>query len=81
MWYTNNCNCYRFERLENQKETLLKSALECFMTADAIWKHLLEINETPDQDERWLHQYMQGKIAEKQGKEPNIYMQHYMKVM
>lgn len=54
--------------------------MECFIAADEIWQHLVERNETPDQDERWLHQYMQGKIAEKQGKDPNIYMTHYMKV-
>lgn len=32
------------------------------------------------QDERWLHHYMLGKIAEKNEEKVNVYMNHYLKV-
>ena len=32
------------------------------------------------QDERWLHQYMLGKVAEKRDRDRHSYLQHYCKV-
>ncbi|KAG8228158.1 hypothetical protein J437_LFUL002812, partial [Ladona fulva] len=66
-----------FEFLEKEKEEMLDQAYKCFTTANQIWyrygvEHGL-------QDERWLHHYMLGKISEKRGEDPSIYLGHYCK--
>jgi hypothetical protein len=32
------------------------------------------------QDERWLHQYMLGKVAEKRALDPSVFLGHFSKV-
>lgn len=32
------------------------------------------------QDERWLHQYMLGKVAEKRDHDPSVFLGHFAKV-
>lgn len=65
----------RFEVLENQKESYLDSSGTSF--TKALDLHQPEETEA---DERWLHHYMLGKVAEKRRKEPVEYLQHYLTV-
>lgn len=63
----------KFEALESQKEAMLDAAEECFTAASVAW------HVDNEHDERWLHHYMLGKIAEKRKSEPGIYLEHYNK--
>lgn len=62
----------RFEALESQKESMLDTASECFTAANIAW-----IADPGEHDERWLHHYMLGKIAEKKKQDPGAYLDHY----
>ncbi|XP_069674696.1 calcineurin-binding protein cabin-1-like isoform X2 [Periplaneta americana] len=66
-----------FEKLENQKEKMLDIAVKCFTTASKIWYAAGE--DSGIQDERWLHQYMLGKVAEKRDHDPSVYLTHFTK--
>lgn len=53
---------------------MLDVAQECFTAANKAW----HANDG-EHDERWLHHYMLGKIAEKRKQEPASYLEHYNK--
>ncbi|KAF5297375.1 hypothetical protein FQR65_LT01305 [Abscondita terminalis] len=63
----------KFEILENKKENYLSSAGNSFGKALELYRP-----EQTEADERWLHNYMLGKVAEKCRKEPVEYLQHYL---
>ncbi|KAK5640159.1 hypothetical protein RI129_010970 [Pyrocoelia pectoralis] len=63
----------KFEILENKKESYLDSAGNSFTKALDLYRP-----EQTEADERWLHNYMIGKVAEKCRKEPVEYLQHYL---
>ncbi|XP_031357687.1 calcineurin-binding protein cabin-1-like isoform X2 [Photinus pyralis] len=63
----------KFEILENKKENYLESAGNSFTKALDLYRP-----EQTEADERWLHNYMIGKVAEKRRKEPVEYLQNYL---
>ncbi|GLV33874.1 hypothetical protein CBL_11242 [Carabus blaptoides fortunei] len=65
----------KFEALESQKEAMLDTAMECFTAANLAW----QAADPGEHDERWLHHYMLGKIAEKKKQDPTVYLEHYNK--
>lgn len=65
----------RFEVLENEKESHLDSSGASFSKALELYQ-----SDQGDADERWLHHYMLGKVAEKRRKEPVEYLQRYLTV-
>lgn len=68
--------------MEEKKEKFLKIAYDCFTIAAGL-QSISENREEDDlesHDEKWLNQYMLGKIAEKRKGQPEIYMNHYLKV-
>ncbi|XP_076057639.1 calcineurin-binding protein cabin-1-like [Oratosquilla oratoria] len=65
-----------FERLEKIKVDMLAQAQICFKRANEIMEEGWDDEELPD--ERWLHQYMLGKVAEKQGMNPDVILNHYI---
>lgn len=65
----------RFSMLENRKESMLERAYLCFTDVRSVWPET-----TSEVDERWLHHYMLGKIAEKLKKDPSEYLNHYWEV-
>ena len=68
-----------FERLEKERERMLDIAHDCFVAADKSWLVAVEKDNTEEQDERWLHHYMLGKIAEKRAKPFVEFIQHYQR--
>ena len=68
-------NIELFKRLEREKERMLDIAHDCFLTADKAWVAEVERNGSDvDQDERWLHHYMLGKVAEKRSRPVGEYL-------
>ena len=63
----------RFECIEEKKEQCLKIASNCFNTVEMS----TELDDS--HDEKWLYQYMLGKIAEKRKESPDILLTHYIK--
>ena len=53
---------------------MLNLVFTCFQ----IWYSAGE--DSGIQDERWLHQYMLGKVAEKRDHDPSVYLGHFSKV-
>lgn len=74
---TDSLSLEMFEILENRKEKMLDIAVKCFTTASKIWYAAGE--DSGIQDERWLHQYMLGKVAEKRDHDPSIFLGHFAK--
>lgn len=68
-----------FERLEKERERMLDISNDCFLAADKSWLAGLEKDSSGEQDERWLHHYMLGKVAEKRAKSFSEYIAYYQK--
>ncbi|XP_064599840.1 calcineurin-binding protein cabin-1-like [Liolophura sinensis] len=51
------------------RSDMLQIAQNCYKKANNC--------ECDGNEEEWLHHYMMGKVAEKQGKHPQVYLQHY----
>ncbi|XP_014235516.1 calcineurin-binding protein cabin-1-like [Trichogramma pretiosum] len=66
----------KFETYESRKENMLKEAKRCFIKAQNIYSKSSDSDDF--QDERWLYQYMLGKVAEKNKEEPKTYLEHYI---
>ncbi|MPC31897.1 Calcineurin-binding protein cabin-1 [Portunus trituberculatus] len=66
-----------FEMLEKLKGEMLSQAEQCFTQALKIQEEGWDDDCLPD--ERWLHCYMLGKVAEKKGKEPKVILEYYIK--
>lgn len=67
----------RFEILETRKEEMLEIANQCFQSCARLF---IGSKDGPIlHDERWLYQYMLGKVAEKKNQEPPIFLEHYAK--
>lgn len=58
---------------------MLGIANGCFLAADKSWLAEVEKGSSVDQDERWLHHYMLGKIAEKRARPFDEYVGCYQK--
>ncbi len=54
------------------RSEMLSIAHSCYVKASEC--------ETEEREEEWLHHYMLGKIAEKMGKHPRVYLDHYKQV-
>lgn len=76
---TTNLSLQMFDTVETSKNEFLKTSSECFNSATEAWLELVKKEEC--QDERWLHHYMLGKIAEKNEEKPSVYLDHYLKAM
>ncbi|XP_058796392.1 calcineurin-binding protein cabin-1-like [Phymastichus coffea] len=72
---SDSLNMKRFEVLENQKDEMINKAKECFATADDISNNR---QGTDEPNEKWLYQYMLGKVAEKKNKEPQTFLKYYL---
>ncbi|XP_054272503.1 calcineurin-binding protein cabin-1-like [Macrosteles quadrilineatus] len=71
-----NLSLEMFDLLETQKENMIQTSLRCFTAANKLW-YTEDGQEM--QDERWLHHYMLGKIAEKKQEPASNYLSHYTK--
>lgn len=63
---------YVLFQMEERKESMLETALQCFQGASSC--------EGDSDEEEWLIHYMLGKIAEKRKQLPVDYLQFYKKV-
>lgn len=72
---TDSLSIEMFERLEKEKERMLDIAQDCFIAADKASVK----GGGDDQDERWLHHYMLGKVAEKRSKPFSELIEHYQR--
>ena len=59
---------------------MLDIAHDCFQAADKAWLSEVDKNSGLDQDERWLHHYMLGKVAEKRGQPIGISFISFQKI-
>lgn len=75
---TDTLSMERFEILETRKEEMLEIAAQCFESANRICQTIEE--PSIQHDERWLYQYMLGKVAEKRNQDPPAFLEHYAKV-
>ncbi|XP_076277405.1 calcineurin-binding protein cabin-1 isoform X2 [Lasioglossum baleicum] len=74
---TDTLSMERFEILETRKEEMLEIANQCFQACARLF---IGTKDAPIlHDERWLYQYMLGKIAEKKNQEPPVFLEHYAK--
>ena len=76
---TDSLSIEMFERLEKEKERMLDIAHDCFIAADKASLTAMEKGTGDDQDERWLHYYMLGKVAEKRFKPFSELIEHYQR--
>ncbi|KAK2589327.1 hypothetical protein KPH14_007875 [Odynerus spinipes] len=75
---TDTLSMEKFEVLENRKEEMLEIAEQCFQSSNRLFIACHGIdNINKIQDERWLCQYMLGKIAEKKNEDPPIFLSCY----
>ncbi|XP_003701167.1 calcineurin-binding protein cabin-1 [Megachile rotundata] len=74
---TDTLSMERFEILETRKEEMLEIAHQCFQSCAHLFIGIKD--GTTPHDERWLYQYMLGKIAEKKNQDPPIFLEHYAK--
>ncbi|XP_026271497.1 uncharacterized protein LOC113201787 isoform X2 [Frankliniella occidentalis] len=63
---TDGLSMEMFTKIEEEKDKMLAITEKCFKAAERL-----------DHDERWLQQFMLGKVAEKRGERPMIFLQHY----
>lgn len=78
---TDTLSMEKFEVLENRKEEMLEIAEQCFQSSNRLFMACHGIdNINKIQDERWLCQYMLGKIAEKKNEDPPIFLSCYAQV-
>ncbi|XP_071040839.1 calcineurin-binding protein cabin-1 isoform X2 [Parasteatoda tepidariorum] len=62
------------ELLRKKKTEMLQCAKKCFKAANCV-------EDGGEPEEAWLHHYMLGKIAEKEGLGPPVYLDHYQKAL
>nr|XP_034185241.1 calcineurin-binding protein cabin-1-like isoform X1 [Osmia lignaria]XP_034185242.1 calcineurin-binding protein cabin-1-like isoform X1 [Osmia lignaria]XP_034185243.1 calcineurin-binding protein cabin-1-like isoform X1 [Osmia lignaria] len=74
---TDTLSMERFEVLETRKEEMLEIAHLCFQSCAHLF--IGDKDGVIPHDERWLYQYMLGKIAEKKNQDPPIFLEHYAK--
>ncbi|CAK9826767.1 Calcineurin-binding protein cabin-1, partial [Anthophora retusa] len=74
---TDTLSMERFEILETRKEEMLEIAYQCFHSCARLFIGVKD--GTIPHDERWLYQYMLGKVAEKKNQDPPVYLEHYAK--
>lgn len=63
---TDSLSMEMFTKIEEEKDKMLSLTEQCFKTVEKL-----------DQEEPWLPQYMLGKVAEKRGEAPVVFLQHY----
>lgn len=61
---------------------MLTIAFNCFSLANSLQYSVTSGSEdnADANDEKWLCQYMLGKISEKRKEQPTIYLNHYLMV-
>ncbi|KAI8501248.1 hypothetical protein Bbelb_213430 [Branchiostoma belcheri] len=57
------------QQMVSKKAEMLSMSEYCFSQANKI--------EGDGEEEEWLHHYMLGKVAEKRGNPPQVYLEHY----
>ncbi|CAH1273708.1 CABIN1 [Branchiostoma lanceolatum] len=57
------------QQMVSKKAEMLSMSEYCFTQANQI--------EGDGEEEEWLHHYMLGKVAEKRGNPPQVYLEHY----
>ncbi|GFT23499.1 calcineurin-binding protein cabin-1, partial [Nephila pilipes] len=62
------------ELLKKKKLEMLQVAEKCFSAANRC-------DDGGEPEEAWLHHYMLGKICEKKGEGPSIYLDHFQKAL
>lgn len=76
-----------FERLEREKERMLDIAHDSFQAADRAWRAQRRrspsaagtaVASADHDDERWLHSYMLGKVAEKRQRPAEEYLVRHL---
>lgn len=74
---TDSLSIEQFERVEKERERMLDIAHDCFVAADKAW--LTDMEKGNGDDERWLHHYMLGKVAEKRSRPLDEFVDHYQR--
>lgn len=64
-----------FTALEKQKEDLLDTTHKCFTNVEELNRNDIDVS---NEEINWLLYYMLGKVAEKQNKQPSVYLNYYM---
>ncbi|XP_073826591.1 calcineurin-binding protein cabin-1-like [Musca autumnalis] len=64
--------------LEAKKLKLLNIAHNCFTITNSIQNSTAEDQNADSNDEKWLCQYMLGKISEKRKEDPRVYINNYL---
>ncbi|KAL9928106.1 uncharacterized protein LOC119640346 isoform X1 [Glossina fuscipes] len=74
-----NLSMEKFSNVEEKKTRMLNIAFNCFSYATSLQNTTACPEENADaNDEKWLCQYMLGKISEKRKEEPKVYLNHYL---
>ncbi|XP_054714787.1 LOW QUALITY PROTEIN: calcineurin-binding protein cabin-1-like [Uloborus diversus] len=63
-----------FDLLKKKKLEMLQVAEKCFRNAN-------HCDDGGEPEEAWLHHYMLGKICEKKGEGPTVFLDHYKKAL
>lgn len=63
-----------YDMLKKKKKEMLQVAKRCFRNAN-------HCEDGGEPEEAWLHHYMLGKISEKEGEGPIVYLDHYKKAI
>lgn len=69
----------QFAFTEARKEKYLELAFNCFSKADKCYKSGIKEDNDDGHDDKWLNQYMLGKISEKRKENPKVYLNHYLR--
>lgn len=69
----------QFAFTEARKEKYLDLAFNCFTKADKCYKSGIKDDHDDGHDDKWLNQYMLGKISEKRKENPKVYLNHYLR--
>ncbi|XP_037928084.1 calcineurin-binding protein cabin-1-like [Teleopsis dalmanni] len=71
-----NLSMEEFSSIEERKEKMLEIAYNCFSLANTLQNNADENIDT--HDEKWLCQYMLGKVAEKRKEAPKVFLNYYL---
>ncbi|GIY38511.1 calcineurin-binding protein cabin-1 [Caerostris extrusa] len=66
---------------EELMELLIKKKQEMLQVAEKCFRSANHCDDGGEPEEAWLHHYMLGKISEKKGEGPAVYMDHYQKAL
>ncbi|KNC26358.1 hypothetical protein FF38_13717 [Lucilia cuprina] len=73
-----------YDVINERKNKMLTIAYNCFSFANSLQSSTTSGNSEDNSDandEKWLCQYMLGKISEKRKEEPKIYLNYYLMII